>query len=188
MALAKSTLTPRVSKEAASRFMAQLMLPVLDADLQDKGLARDEAKVAREARKRIEANFYAVWREYMAAHHLALAMSYAKAGDDDGRGGDAYKHADTARRRAMDRAMKTPAGVIRHLRWKQERLRDAKKYSRYGVDLAAWKNPSPPTKPDLRRNPPDPSRQREPQTAPSGAVYAFPAQSRSPVSPRWADQ
>jgi hypothetical protein len=120
MAVAKHNVMPRVSKEAGSKFIAQLLAPVPAADLEDRNLVLLEERAKRAAKSRAED----VWRGGInlvhEAEHLLRAACFRRLID---RNDAADANLAKAQRRydaEVARQMRIPAALIRHLRWKEK--------------------------------------------------------------------
>lgn len=117
-------MTTRVKNKPASAIIAKLMAPITD-DLTDKEMVRLEVRAAREAKKRIERDFYHAFQRVQAAEHFwlyKLSMRLSLSSPDE----QSTKESSNARalyEAEVVRFMNIPAPSKKALAWKVRYLK-----------------------------------------------------------------
>lgn len=110
----------KISKASAKRFMAQVMEPLPDTELQDKELARLEARAKKEARRRHDERFYKAHMRTKAAYFLHNHYQMLRVASDKRyrRGADAQEKAELIAE--IRELMKIPSTLARHVSVKRD--------------------------------------------------------------------
>lgn len=111
---------PKVSKAAGSRFIAQLLMPVLDAELHDPEMKRLEERARRAARKRAGDIWHKGYLQVMEAECLNRAANYRRIIEERGAGCIECAQAERRFYDEVARQMALPAAEKQHIAWKRK--------------------------------------------------------------------
>lgn len=109
-----------VRKASARRFMAQIMEPIPETELQDKELARLEARAKKEAKSRHEERFYIAHMRTRAASYLHKHHQMLRVVGDSRYCPKAEAKAKAELIKEIRALMQIPATLARHVGVKRE--------------------------------------------------------------------